>query len=76
MNAVWSDYGGRPNYRFVRVGTLDDPNAFKPDAHIFTRSKVAWVTIPPDQKSFDIFYVLKEEWTPALLERRAGALGN
>lgn len=75
MTAVWSDYGGRPNYRFVRVGALDNPNAIKPDAHIFTRSKVEWVIIPPAQKAFEIFYVLEEEWTSALLERRARALG-
>ena len=74
MTAVWSDYGGRPNYRFVRVGVLDNTSSIKPDAHIFTRSKVGWVTIPPDQKSFDIFYVLEDEWTENSLERRARAL--
>ena len=30
--AVWSDYGHRPQIRFVRVGTLDDPNALRADA--------------------------------------------
>jgi hypothetical protein len=36
QTAVWSDYGHRPNLRFVRVGTLDKPGALKPDVHIFT----------------------------------------
>ena len=29
QTAVWSDYGRRPNLRFVRVGTLDKPGALK-----------------------------------------------
>ena len=39
---VWTDY--RPGFWFVRVGTLDDPKQFKPDMHIFTRSKQPWLT--------------------------------
>src|SRR5262245_5467100 len=35
QTALWSDYGGRPWVRFVRVGTLDEPSALPPDAHIF-----------------------------------------
>lgn len=27
QTALWSDYGHRPNYRFVRGGTFDDPTA-------------------------------------------------
>src|SRR6187401_3103853 len=34
--ALWSVYGGRPQVRFVRVGTLDDPTAVRPGAFIFT----------------------------------------
>lgn len=73
-NAVWSDYGGRPNYRFVRVGTLDEPGLVKPDAHIFVRSKLDWVVIPQNQKAFEIFYDLEEEWPPEMLERRRLAI--
>jgi hypothetical protein len=76
MTPVWSDYGGRPNYRFVRVGTLDQPSALKPDAHIFTRSKLDWVIIPEDQKAFDVFYELEQEWPPEMLKRRALAIGG
>ena len=74
QTAVWSDYGGRPNYRFVRVGTLDKPHNIKPDAHIFVRSKVPWVVIPENQRAFDIFYKLEEEWPPEQLERRRQAV--
>src|SRR3954449_2104571 len=41
--ALWSDYGHRPALRFVRVGTLDEPDALPPDVHIYVRSKLPWV---------------------------------
>jgi len=38
--ALWSNYAGAGEaLRFVRVGTLDDPDACPPDIHIFTESK-------------------------------------
>jgi len=74
LTPVWSDYGGRPNYRFVRVGTLDEPNSIKPNAHIFVRSKLEWVIIPKDQKAFEVFYELEEEWPVEMLARREAAL--
>lgn len=37
--AVWSNYAGSgPVVKFVRVGTLDDPDLLPPDIHIFTAS--------------------------------------
>ncbi|MDX2276220.1 MAG: GFA family protein [Hyphomonadaceae bacterium] len=71
--AVWSDYGRRPYLRFVRVATLDAPHAIKPDAHIFTRSKVPWVELPADQRAFDVFYDMKAEWPAESLARREAA---
>ena len=44
--AVWSTYGGVQKLRFVRIGTLDNPAALKPDVHIYVRSKLPWVTLP------------------------------
>jgi hypothetical protein len=44
--ALWSTYDGREKLRFLRVGTLDDPAAAPPDLHIYTRSKLPWVTLP------------------------------
>lgn len=74
MTALWSDYGGRPNYCFVRIGTLDVPSAVPPDVHIFTRSKVDWVLIPQDQKAFEIYYDLETEWPTEMQARRQTAL--
>ncbi len=73
--AVWSDYGGRPALRFVRVATLDQPHALAPDVHIFTRSKVPWVSLPANAKTFEVFYELEKEWPAESLARRKAILG-
>src|SRR5690606_18147528 len=57
--ALWSDYGGRRYLRFVRIATLDEPHSIRPDVHIFTRSKVPWVTLEADAPAFDVFYDMK-----------------
>lgn len=67
--AVWSDYGRRPGLRFVRVGTLDDPGALKPDVHIYTRAKQPWVKIPKGVPAFREFYVREKLWPKASFER-------
>src|SRR5580692_10266470 len=53
--ALWSHYGGRKHAAFVRAGTLDKPNPVKPDAHIFTRSKLPWVNLEGGAPAFEIF---------------------
>jgi hypothetical protein len=76
QTAMWSDYGRRPNYRFVRIGTLDDPAALPPDVHIFTRSKQPWVSLPPGARAFEVFYELEQEWPAESLARRRAAHGQ
>ena len=76
QTALWSDYGGRPTIRFVRVGTLDEPSDLPPDVHIFTRSKLPWVGLPPDAKVFEIYYPTAKLWPPESLERRKAALAG
>jgi hypothetical protein len=44
--ALWSNYGGREEIRFVRVGALNEAYALPPDVHIYTRSKQPWVKLP------------------------------
>jgi hypothetical protein len=68
--ALWSDYGRRPGLRFVRVATLDDPNAFPPQAHIFTRSKLRWVHLPKGVPAFEAYYDMARTWPPESLARR------
>lgn len=70
--AVWSNYSGAgPKARFVRVGTLDDPDAMPPEAHIFTSSKQPWVILPKDVTVVPEFYDMATTWPKASLERRA-----
>jgi hypothetical protein len=39
--------------KFLRVGTLDEAERIRPNAHFFIRSKHPWVTIPDDVQSFE-----------------------
>jgi hypothetical protein len=66
--AVYSQYT-RPEFRYVRGGTLDEPRETRPDVHIFTRSKVDWVSLPDDVPAFDVFYDLQELWPVESRER-------
>jgi hypothetical protein len=66
--AVYSEYGG-PAVRFVRGGTLDDPKGVTPDVHIYTRSKVSWLTLPEGAPAFDDYYDSKRLWPAESLER-------
>jgi hypothetical protein len=74
--ALWSNYGGGDVLRFVRVGTLDDPDAMPPNVHIFTASKQPWVELPPGAPAFAEYYRASEQWPKASLERRAAALAK
>ena len=74
--AVWSEYGGIAALRFVRVGTLDEPTKLQPDVHIYTRSKVPWVSIPEGVPVFEAYYASKKLWPPESLARRKSALGK
>jgi hypothetical protein len=71
--AVFSEYGG-PALRFVRGGTLDEPSQIEPDVHIYTRSKLPWVSLPESVPAFEEFYDIRELWPPASLERFEAAL--
>jgi hypothetical protein len=69
--AVWSNYaGGGDAVRFVRVGTLDEPDRLPPDIHIFTASKQPWVVIPPGMPAVEEYYKAADYWPAESLERR------
>ncbi len=73
--AVWSNYAGAGDLvRFVRVGTLDDPDRLPPDIHIFTASKQPWVVIPPGMPAVEEYYERALYWPKESLERRAALL--
>ena len=67
---VWSKYYASPGDTvLLRVGTLDRPEAVKPDVHIFTRSKLPWLDLPKDVPAFESFYDLKGVWSVESRER-------
>jgi hypothetical protein len=66
--AVFSEYSS-PEVWFVRGGTLDEPRSVEPDVHIFTKSKLGWVTLPESTPAFEIYYDTRSQWPPASLER-------
>jgi hypothetical protein len=76
QTALWSDYGRRPNLRFVRVGTLDEPSALKPDVHINTQWKAKWLKLPKRTPSFRAYYNSSKLWPKASIKRRNVALGK
>jgi hypothetical protein len=70
--ALWSSYAGAGEaLRFLRVGTLDDPDTFSPDIHIFTSSKQPWVMLPPTTPAVPEYYKSAEYWPKVSLDRRA-----
>jgi hypothetical protein len=71
--AVYSEYG-RPEVRFVRGGTLDEPSSVAPDVHIFTRSKLPWVRLPEDVPAVEVYYDSKVLWPTESLERLRAVL--
>ena len=69
--AVWSHYAGAGDkVRFVRVGTLDEPDRLPPDIHIFTASRQPWVVLPPGTPAESEYYDLKARWPAESLQRR------
>ena len=75
--ALWSNYAGAGDaVRFVRVGTLDEPDRFPPDIHIFTASKQSWIVLPPNILAVAEYYKASELWPKESLERRAVLLAR
>jgi hypothetical protein len=69
--ALWSNYAGAGDaVRFVRVGTLDEPDRLPPDIHIFTSSKQPWVVLPPGMPAAAEYYDREKYWPKESLERR------
>jgi len=75
--ALWSNYGGGGDaVRFVRVGTLDEPDRLAPDIHIFTSSKQPWVVLPLDTPAVEEYYERDRYWPKESLERRRSLLAS
>ena len=73
--AVRSNYliiGGKlaDNIRFVRVGTLDDPDRHPPDVHIYTEDRQSWFELPVGVPVVSKFYDIERVYSPESLARR------
>lgn len=70
--AVWSHYAGLGRrMAFVRVGTLEDPGACPPDIHIFTSTKLPWVTLGDGVPVMEEYYRRSEHWPEDSIARWA-----
>ncbi|HET7395001.1 MAG TPA: GFA family protein [Gammaproteobacteria bacterium] len=75
--ALWSNYAGAgDSIRFVRVGTLDEPDRLPPDIHIFTSTKQPWVVLPPGIPAVPEYYDRDRYWSQESLKRRAALLAR
>ena len=48
-----------------------DPASIAPDVHIYTRSKLSWVTLPDSVPAFTTYYDTEKLWPAESLERLA-----
>lgn len=75
--AVWSNYAGSGDaVRFVRVGTLDESDRFRPDIHIYTSSRQPWVVLSEDVPVVREYYDREVYWPAESLVRRKAALNS
>ena len=75
--ALWSVYSGMgPKFLFLRLGTLDQLGQFPPDVHIYTSTKLDWVTLPANVPCFSEYYRRSEIWSENSLARRNAALSS
>jgi hypothetical protein len=75
--ALWSNYAGAGDtVRFVRVGTLNNPDLLPPDIHIFTSSKQPWVVLPKDVLAVEEYYDRNIHWPKESLNRRDALLNS
>jgi hypothetical protein len=68
--ALWSHYPRLGTLGTgLRVGTLDQPDAWRPDAVIFTESKMPWVALPDGIPAFAQSYDFRAVLPPERVER-------
>ena len=68
--ALWSHYGGVGDaVAFVRAGTLDAPQAIRPDMHIYTEFKLPWLPLDDSIASTAGYYRRRECWSTESLAR-------
>jgi hypothetical protein len=75
--ALWSNYAGAKGFvHFVKIGTLDNPDEFPPDIHIFTASKQPWVNLEGGAPVVAEYYKAADYWSGENMARYRRALGK
>ncbi|MFV8783021.1 GFA family protein [Microbulbifer sp. SA54] len=73
--ALWSNYGAAKDaVRFIRVGTLDNPDACPPDIHIFTSTKQTWVKLDNSVPVMEEYYQRSKYWPEPSIVRYKRAI--
>lgn len=71
---LWNTHGSRaPLIAYLRVGTLDEPAAWPPRAHIYVRSRVAWLAPDPSAPQFSAGYDARRTWPAESIARYEAA---
>ena len=74
---LWSHFafaGIGEQVAFLRVSTLDDSAAMQPDVHIYTESKIPWLSIKGPAKILPGYYRTRDLWSAESLARKAALL--
>lgn len=73
--ALWSNYGAaKEAVCFVRVGTLNNPDACPPNIHIFTSSKQKWVGLNNAVPVMEEYYQRSKYWPELSIQRYKRAI--
>ena len=66
---IYADYDSAVRRLTVRTKTLDNPEKFPPQAHIFTKNKDPWLNLSDDVICFKEMYDPKKTWPEESLNR-------
>ena len=66
---IYCKYEKAPGRIIIRTSTLDEPQNFPPQAHIFTRTKVNWIHLDNKIPHFESMYDRDKLWPKASLEK-------
>ena len=73
---VYTDYDSAVGRLTVRTKTLEDPDKFPPQAHIFVKDKDPWLNLSEDVNCFEEMYDAKTTWPEESLKRYSEYLKN
>lgn len=67
---IYSHAFNNPKIAVLKTTTLDQPNQFPPQAHIYVQTKLHWVELNDTVPQFDEFYDREEMYSSESLARR------